>query len=88
MLISEFPFKVQSWSTGVITLPDLSPKMIYLGINSGTFENLALNNQIILLYKKLFYDYRNDTCRISLRSFKQYLFRIQEIEKLQLVTTS
>ena len=73
--------QVQSWSTGVITLPDLSPKIIYFGINSGTFGNLFLNSHIILLYKKFLYDYRNDACRISLRSFQHYLFRIQETEK-------
>ena len=73
--------QVQSWCTGVITLPDLSPKIIYFGINSGTFENLALNNHIVLLYKKFLYDYRNNACGISLRSFQHYLFWIQEIER-------
>ena len=73
--------QVQSWYTGVITLPDLSPKIVYFGINSGTFENLVLNNRIILLYKKFLFGYRNNPCRISLRSFQDYLFRIQEIER-------
>ena len=73
--------QVQSWCTGVINLPDLCPKLIYFGINSGTFENLVLNNHIILLHKKFLYDYRNDAYRISLRSFQHYLLRIQEIER-------
>ena len=64
-----------------LNLPDLSPKIIYSGINSGTFENLVLNDHIILLYKKFLYDYRNDAYRISLHSFQHYLFRFQEIER-------
>ena len=58
-------FQVQSWSNGVITLPDLSPKILYFGINSGSLKNLVFNNHIILLHNKFLYDYRNDACRIS-----------------------
>ena len=72
---------VQSWCTGIINLPDISPKIIYFGINSDTFENLVLNNHIILLYKKSLYDYRNDAYRISLCSFQHYFLRLQEIER-------
>ena len=65
--------QVQSWCTGMITLPDLSPKIFYFGINSGAFENLVLNNRIILHYQKFLYDYRNNACRISLRLFQHYI---------------
>ena len=40
-------FQVQSWCTGVINLPDLSPKIIYFGISSGISDNLVLNNHIL-----------------------------------------
>ena len=43
--------QVQSWCTRVITLPDLSLKIIYFGINSGAFENLVLNNHITVWHK-------------------------------------
>ena len=57
--------QVQSWCTGVINLPDLSPKIIYFGISSGTSDNLVLNNHVILLFKTFLYDCRNDAYRIS-----------------------
>ena len=73
--------QVQSWCTGVINLLDLSPKIIYFGISSGASDNLVLNNHIILLYKKLLYDCRNDTYGISLPSFQHYFLRIEETGK-------
>ena len=72
---------MQSWCTGIINLPDLCPKIIYFGIDSGTSGNLVFNNYIILLYKKLLYDYRKDAYKIFLSSFQRYLLRIQKIER-------
>ena len=51
------------------------------GISSCTSNNAVLNNNIILCYEKILYDYRNNAKRISSHSFQHYSPRIQEVER-------